>query len=315
MNRTVLSGLEAGHPLQVMAAFGLLRLCDQFPARLGKVALDWEGAAPWRPVLLSQAAVTREELIETLLLAMQGRAGAPESTWADDLKVPVKEFSRHLRRAESMPGGAQLVSVLAAFSSDVVANGRTQETRPTALDMTGGQQRFLVMARELAESLDVTRASSDADRQETWDSFHEALFGPWRYQEKVHSRGWDPTTEALYALRAKDPSKDEAMGVRAAVWLAHESMPLFPVVVANGHLRTVGFFEDYFCWPIWEGAVGWSALQSLFRMRLVQRKGEQGLTALAELKQRGIKAVFASLRQQNGYYGVLRPAQLLPFGT
>lgn len=314
MNRIALTGLEAGHPLKVMAAFGLLRLCDQFPARLGRVALAWEGAGPWRPVLLTEAAVTKEELIDTLLLTMKGRAEAPEWTWADDLKVPVKEFSDRLRQAESEPGGAQLAAFLAAFSSDVVVNDRNLETRPTALDMTGGQQRFLVMARDLAESLDVTRARSDADRQKIWDSFHEALFGPWRYQEKVHSRGWDPTTEALYALRAKDPSKDDAMGVRAAVWLAHEALPLFPVVAVNGRLRTVAFVGDSFCWPIWEGAVGWGALQSLIRMRLVQRKDGPEPTVPAELKQRGIKAVYASLRQQNGYYGVFRPARLLPFG-
>lgn len=314
MNRTVLTGLEAGHPLKVMAAFGLLRLCDQLPERLGRVALDWEGEGLWRPVLLTESAVSKEELIESLLVAMKGRADAPEWTWADDLKVPVEEFSMRLRQAEADQGGAQLSSFLAAFSSDVVVNDRTQRTRPTALDMTGGQQRFLAMARDLAKSLDVMKIRSDSDRQRIWASFQEALFGPWQYQEKVHSRGWDPTTEALYALRAKDPSKDDAMGVRAAVWLAHESMPLFPVVAASGRHRTVGFVGDFFCWPVWEGAVCWGTLQSLVRMRLAYtRKDGQGLAAPGDLKQRGIQAVYSSLRQQNGYYGVFRPAQLLPF--
>jgi hypothetical protein len=311
VSEILLTGLEAGHPMKVMAAFGLLRLATHMTDRLGRVALDWRQQGLWHPVLVAEMPVTPDELVELLLGAMQGRSTAPEWSWADDLKVPVQAFQERLKAAEENP---QFAEFLAAFCSDVVINERTLETRPTALHMTGGQQRFLVMARELAASLDVSKAKSRADQQKIRASFHEALFGPWRYQEKVHSRGWDPTTEALYALRAKDPSKDDAMGVRAAVWLAHESLPLYPVVAIGGRLRTTGFVGDFFVWPVWEGPVSWAALRSLVRMRLAYpRASGDGLVAPAELEGRGIKVVYASLRQQNGYYGVFRPAQVLGF--
>lgn len=63
----------------------------------------------------------------------------------------------------------------------------------------------------------------------------EALFGPWRYVDDMHSWGWDPATLRLGALIPRAPTKMAIEGVAGAYWLAWESQPLFPVCNGMEH--------------------------------------------------------------------------------
>jgi hypothetical protein len=107
--------------------------------------------------------------------------------------------------------------------------------------MTSGPQRFLRIAGELARTL--KSGEGDGPRERIRERFREGLFGPWRYRDKQHPLGWDPVFERLHALQARSPDKEDPMSVSAVVWLAFESLPLFPVATRGGRLLTGGFDE------------------------------------------------------------------------
>jgi hypothetical protein len=76
--------------------------------------------------------------------------------------------------------------------------------------------------------------------------------------------GFDPNTEAIYALAASAPGDEKPVSTRAAVWLAIEALPLFPVVPVKGRLHTRGFDlkGTTFRWPIWNGELAVDALRA-----------------------------------------------------
>src|SRR5450759_3009297 len=100
------------------------------------------------------------------------------------------------------------------------------------------------------------------------ESYREALFGPWRYEDDQHSLGWDPSTMKLGAFTYKAPTSMANAGVRAAVWLAFESLPLFPCFAGQrGRLQVQAFRHDRrdftLCWPVWRLAISIETLRSL----------------------------------------------------
>jgi hypothetical protein len=164
--------------------------------------------------------------------------------------------------------------------------------------MSVARQRFLA---------DVLKTSAQLN---TVKSYEEALFGPWRYQDDQHSLGWDPSTLKLGAFTYRAPTTMANTGVRAAVWLAFESLPLFPCFYRAEWprgLRVRGFErrkrEFYFCWPVWNGGIGLETLATLL-----------GFTTSGEtddLAARGISALYRSERfKPNQYMTSFRPAEL-----
>ncbi len=219
--------------------------------------------------------------------------------------------SKTLQRDASQPP-----DFLAAFGSEMIAARSTGNLKPTAFDMTAGQQKFLKFVRELAASLDVT-AGRGGRQAAAWPgrvraAFAEALFGPWTYTDDFHSLGWDHGTEALYALSAIAPTDAGPKSVRAAVWLAIEALPFFPCFPVAGRLRTRGFNRqgDEFRWPIWRDPITLDVLRSLLGLSELY---EDHLPSAA-LRARGIERVYLSARptDANGR-GVFRPAVLVPY--
>ncbi len=194
----------------------------------------------------------------------------------------------------------------------MIAARSTGNLKPTAFDMTAGQQKFLKFVRELAASLDVT-AGRGGRQAAAWPgrvraAFAEALFGPWTYTDDFHSLGWDHGTEALYALSAIAPTDAGPKSVRAAVWLAIEALPFFPCFPVAGRLRTRGFNRqgDEFRWPIWRDPITLDVLRSLLGLSELY---EDHLPSAA-LRARGIERVYLSARptDANGR-GVFRRCQ------
>jgi hypothetical protein len=110
----------------------------------------------------------------------------------------------------------------------------------------------------------------------------EALFGPWLYKpatkgaeaELSHSMGLDPSTLLQGAFTADEPASiKDKRGIRGAIWLAFEALPLFPCVIENGRLRTAGFFfrekekgerrRNYLEWGVWEAPLTLTAVKTL----------------------------------------------------
>jgi hypothetical protein len=178
--------------------------------------------------------------------------------------------------------------------------GNKPEVKPTALHMTSGQQGFLRKAVELARTL--KPGEGDGPRERIRERFRERLFGPWRYRDKQHPLGWDPVFERLHALQARSPTKEDPLSVSAVVWLAFESLPLFPVATRGGRLLTGGFDERsrYFSWPIWEALASLDTVRSLLSLTVLSEEAPPA----TELRARGIRHVFRSQRAPLGDKGL-----------
>ena len=311
MGEIVLSGLTGSQPLGALAAFGLLRCCDDTdPA--GWHRLYWRKEPDWVAVLVPGRPWSADDLVGFLTARQRGRASCRELWWADDLKT-----DPGVCRAEALRAGIAAVAgrrvyadFLAAFGCEL-AVGSTGGVEPTAFHMTSGQQKFVRSVRVLAARLAGTN-SPGRQMKGAEEFFREALFGPWRYEDPQHSLGWDPAAERLHALRGCSPRKDVPRGVAAAVWLAFEALPLFPCFLSQGKLTTRGFVRQEdgpaaLSWPVWTEPASLAEVRSLVGL------GALGAVAppIEELWMRGVAAVFRSERYRvktRGAYYVLRPA-------
>lgn len=291
-NDIILTGLIGSNPLGALAAFGLLRVCNEVPALEG-TRLSWVWDHDWTAVLRTPEEIQKEELIRLLADRQQNRS-LDIFSWSDDIKGDLGEFHELLvQQAEAATINNRLaVDYFAAFGSDIVTARSTDEVKPTAFHMTAGRQKFLNSIQKLGNSL----------KTETEKAFNEALFGPWQYADRYHSLYWDPSTERLHALSYLAPTKEDPRCVRGAVWLAIEALPLFPTAATYGKLATTGFTKDRpmaFVWPIWEMSISLDTLRTLL----------MNSDDKTSLKRRGIAALYRSMRSESDRgAAILRPA-------
>jgi hypothetical protein len=310
-----LPGLIGSHPLGALAAFGLLRCCDELAGWKGS-RLSWRQESEWLAVLTPAQPATGDDLIAALCNRQGERPAAKELNWADNIRT-----GRDCYLAAAAEAGVDLragrrayADFLAAFACDFVGDD-AGELRPTAFYMTSGQQKFLKEARNVARAV-ASGISIGRRRKGTDELFREALFGPWSYEDPQHSLGWDPSTERLHALRARSPTKEASAGIAGAVWLAFEALPFFPCFLSRRGLVTTGFRTQsvsrrervtQFTWPLWEEPVTADTLRSLLSLdELTQEKPPARV-----LRARGIAAAFRSERHKvkgQGSYYILRPA-------
>jgi hypothetical protein len=304
--------LVGSHPLGALAAFGLLRCCEELDGFRG-ARLGWRPPA-WHAVLEAEAEGGVDGLIGALAARQPERPGAPELNWASTLKVPRDTYLGALRGVGE--GQRCFADFLAAFACELWA-GDDGLLEPTAFYMTSGRQEFLKEARTLATRL-ATGVSIGRRRKGTDELFREALLGPWRYEDAQHSLGWDPSAERLHALRARSPTREPSEGVTAAVWLAFEALPLFPCFLSEGRRMTTGFHRHgpgrrgratFLTWPVWESPVPLDTVRSLLAMPELAEEQPPA----KELRARGVGEVFRSQRYKvktQGAYYILRPAFL-----
>lgn len=306
MNTFRLDGLSGSHPLGAMAAFGLLRILSR-ESPFGTAKLAWQFRGDWYAELHLQADVTLDGLIDCLIERQPTRAAAPWFAWNDDIKSSIPKFRNewlgvfqaHERSVSEDNEAAathtdEYADFLACFGSETVLAKSKPEVKPTGFHMTAGQQRFLKVVKEIANSLDptgrATKRQSESDRrQELQAAFCTALVGPWTYKDSSHSLGWDPSTEGLHALSDRSPSDAGPTSVRAAVWLAFESLPLFPAVPESRVLHTTGFNKSgsQLSWPIWQSPISIETLRCLVSLpELHERQIDT-----KQLAQRGVSVV------------------------
>jgi hypothetical protein len=247
----------------------------------------------------------RDELVAALIEDVKGAAEREELLWSEQIKTATREsFVKHAKLA--LAGDSDAPDWFAAFGSDLEldAEGRIE---PTPFDMSVARQKFLADARKLEIGLAEARGLESGS---TAGSYREALFGPWQYKDDQHSLGWDPTTMKLGAFTYKAPTSMVNAGVRAAVWLAVESLPLFPCFCNHG-LQTLGFRrqgrrEVAFCWPVWEAPISLAAVRVLLGATLVIED-----SSAEELRARGVSAIFRSTKfKPNKYLANFRVPEL-----
>ena len=301
----LLPGLRGSDPLGARAALGLLRVTSRL-AVSQPVRLSWVPQPDWVARLTVDAAVAPATWVALLAQDVAQRAAAPELAWRDDLKASPQEYHAfaHALMAAITPDTRDAADFLAAFGSELVAFQHKAALKPTAFDMTSGQQRFVREVRHVAQSLRQPPHAAAA--------FAEALWGPWRYQDGVHPLGWDPTAERLHAYAAQSPTTTKATSVVAALWLAFESFPLFPTaMVADHRVQTGGFDRDsrWFSWPIWTMPLPLPTVRSLLSLAelVAETPAQEALHA------RGIAHVYRARRARVGDkgYAIFRPATLV----
>jgi hypothetical protein len=235
-----LTAIRGNQAIGFMAAVGLIRIAPE------GTRLSWNR--------ISQCAelhgISLDDLLEHLDAYMRGRADAPELHIADDVRGLSLDQFRQLC-LESPP---ETIEWLRSWWRE---EGR--EAKPTSLCFTSGQQRMIRMARELAQFLDDRKGSGKAR-----EKFLEALVGPWRYEDKCHSWGWDAATYRSGAMTPMAPTAMATEGVAGAYWLAWESQPYFPNIIGKGSL---GFEAKprAWTWMTWSEPLDRYAVKALIR--------------------------------------------------
>src|SRR5262249_29624982 len=125
-----------------------------------------------------------------------------KKAYPEEARVAVEETSR------------RYADFLTAFACEVQSPD-DEKLMPTDFYMTSGQQEFPEEARKVAERL-ATGIKIGGQEKNSSEMFREALFGPWKYEDRQHSLGWDPSTERLHALRATRTKPSDTAGVTAA---------------------------------------------------------------------------------------------------
>ncbi len=296
-----LSGLIGSSPIGAMAAFGLFRLCSEIEP-LSNAKLSWRRNDDWFAILSVSKNINEITLIH-LLNEHLAKQSSVVFEWSEDVRCTKQKYQEVLFNSieKTSLGKRRFCDYLAAFGSEMAVDNSKGLVKPTLFYMTSGQQSFLGSAIALIECF----------RQDQSLKINEALFGPWLYQDKQHALGWDPAAERMYALRHKKPGDEVPTSVSAAIRLALEALPLYPVFPDKyGRLHTSGFVrsknrENIFQWPLWQVPISFDAFKTL----LATDFHDESKTGLIL---RGINALYESIRSEFGQgYGIFRPAQLV----
>ncbi len=299
MSGLMLPGLDGSNPLGFLSALGVLRVVTEHN---GRGRLSWSDRGIWNPILSDYEGSL--EALAHLLREDQRELGddpalALEYDGERDLKPPPKIGREYLANlaARASANHRRSVDWAAAFLTDI-AEDNTGKTKPTALHFTAGQQKFLVMARELQQFVE------EGD-------YLEALSGPWTYSRPLPVLGWDATSSRDYALRAGNPSLEKKLGVPGADWLALRGLAFLATVPRGAEIMTPccsgKWKSGLFQWPLWEVSLTQKVVESTLRMNVAGMSSK-------ERQARGIPVVFeCSIRRSDqGGYGSFSPSRPLP---
>jgi hypothetical protein len=295
MKSFTLSGLLGSHPLGALASFGLLRLLSE---KCSIAKLSFEMQDDWIARIESDIADSEEMFIEVLVDWINSEELTSALDWADDVRVQPNVY-RHLLRNVLVSGRKARMDMMSALVADGAIDTQKGLIKPSAFYMVSGQQSFLGGLREILEQ---SRKSPEA-------IIREAIFGPWRYNVRSHSLGWDPNTERLYALRNRAPTSEKPSCVAGAVLLSLWALPMMPGLSAGGQAFTIGFYRSQsvqvYSWPIFSIPIGVGDLKTLLQV------GRQSWNQFGKRRE-GIEAIFESERFEFGQgYAVLRPAHIV----
>ncbi len=306
-----LPALDGTNPLGFLAALGVLDVLH----RAGR-----EPTMRWTvdlvPVPVFRGVTDEDELIE-LVDADRVRwqnsvvLHGPADDQLDDLKPPPEVHRKWAREVIGTLGDVRadadlFCGLLAEGAVDGKGNGK-----PTHLHFTAGQQKFLVMVRELASRIDAERV-------------REAIFGPWREDSPLPTLSWSSQGERIYALRAVNPSSEKRLGVPGADWLAFLGLVFFPTRAVTGNYGQPGSLKTSGCdrswkrsalrWPLWTVPLERDTIWSLVGDSEVVGKDRR--LSPDEFRARGVLQVMQApiRRSEQGGYGSFGGASVLVRG-
>lgn len=305
----VLTGLDGTNPLGFLTALGVIGVLTRSGREVG---MEWTSDLVPHPIVVGIEAADdligaldadRERWLRSVVLT------GPTSTPLDDVRPgPGVDSAWAVEVVKSLTDGRADADLFSGLLAEGAVDGKGN-TKPTHLHFTAGQQRFLVMARELCERLDEVR-------------LREAVFGPWRNDSVLPSLSWDVRGGRPYALRASDPSKVKRTSVPGADWLALLGLSSIPVrAVTSGFdgsisLETTGcdprWKRSAFRWPLWSGPSNLDVIRSIVADPALvgtaderRRTRRRGITEPIYLRSRGVGRVMESpiRRTDQGGYG------------
>jgi hypothetical protein len=300
MTEIVLNGLEGSNPIGALASFGLLRMSSRINEMKG-TRLGWKirngrdsPTDEALAVLDVPDPINEEKLIELIYNSVQGHYDENIFGWdkRGDKKTNSKNFKSRIEELNENASSDEReeIDYFSAYGSEV-ATDEDGNIKKTLFYMISGQQTFFITTRKIYDVVAKKR-----------EKISEALFGPWKYEDDVHSLGWDPQTTRLHAYRNTDPSPENLQSNAGVIWLALQALPLFPSVPYQSSrskgaiLKTTGFKRDggndTFLWPIWEGFVGIDTLKTL----LSSQELANGANSREALEGRGVVSVYKCVR-------------------
>lgn len=291
-----LEAMSGLNPMGFLAALGVLDV-------IGRQLPNVEPTLAWSDGLRPVPLVTGVESIEALI----GVILDDRDTWRssvvlegfdgwrpDDVKPEPDEIRPWFEAADRSQHPGDLPLIHSLISEGALAN--KGDAKPTHFHFTAGQQKFLVMCRQLRDELDD-------------EHLREALVGPWTRRSPLPVLGWDNEQgERLHALSSKSPSSGKKTGVPGAEWLAFLGLRFFPVVTTTaGSLVTTGCAPEWkrggsFAWPLWDEPLIDIEIGALIAL-------DPGRTTPQERAERGITQVYRAdiRRADQGGYGSFGP--------
>lgn len=291
-----LSGIVGSTPIGLMAALGILRICS-LGDPMDNPRIYWKQYDDWVAVLNTDVSMSQDDVVSRIFSFLQ--SDKRSFFQMDDVRMEPDKFKGYaLDFIDSATySDRSRVDYWAAFGTEMIVDRSQGLIKPTGFYMSTGKQKFLGKIKGTMDRI-------------TTEKIHEALFGPWEYDDDhASAMGWDPATHRIHALRKQDPSSDKSnLCESAAEWLAYESLLMFPTFTGgNGKVITSGFSDTYFTWPIWTEPAD---IDTLRTMALSREIFDESLRN--RLESRGVAAVYRSKRLEfSKGYGVFLPGELV----
>ena len=180
------------------------------------------------------------------------------SKFSDIMKFSEKNLKINMDKQRNLQNTLD-PSIAAAFGSDASKRKNEDIAEPTPLCMMfgSGHQNFL-------PRLTAATTISKQDLPEAKKQVYESLFLKWMYKDtepKIAFR-WDPTEYRPHALRATDPTKEEANTMNGANRLAAVGFTSCMCVPTRRGLSTALCNKDGgIVWPIWSSPLSMASIR------------------------------------------------------
>lgn len=302
-----LEGLEPDNLLAFMALLGMLRALETARPEWKPRASWCLGGGPPRPRL--HLAVSNDHEAITAATAEGVQALAADLRFdRKNIDWTPEEACRVQLEAE---GGASKAAVLGALFSDAAVNDKKGQVWPTPLCLMFGQGHQFFLPRlssiplgELPRELRGARKKIDLTASVCFD---EALFHPWKREDRTDGFRWDPEEDRRYSLRARNPSDDSAGMQHGANALAAVAVPVLdgvPVARRSASrflVRGTSYGEGgsiRLSWPLCTVPMSLEAMRAL----LVHPDLHDPVRDTKSLTRLGIRAVVHAQRISVGKY-------------
>lgn len=251
MNGTHLTGLAGTNPLGFLAALGVQTLFESEEER----PLLW-----WTDDVIPHAVVDDRFDVNRIMDCAVNRSFPAWLTSPalnpgladDDAKFSPDVIRDYLTTSLADSPGNRLATALVAEGRVLKSGKQKGNTKPSDLYFTGGQQKFLRMAREILQG--VTR-----------EDLNVGLTGQWAYQSELPSLMWDVADDRIYAISAVNPANDKKLtnpGPEALAVLGFSRHPVFAGPEATLGCAG-GWRKGSYTWPLWDKPATANAINSL----------------------------------------------------